>query len=249
MGDPRFFELLRYLSTLFNIQAVTFDDQSWTVRYLVVETGNWLKGRQVLIPSVVVGAPKWEKQTLPVRITNAQVESSLQIDADKPVSRRMEEELQAHYGWPPYWVSTRALAAVDVINEAIETEDVDLTLRSADEVRGYDIQATDGKIGYVADIIADDEDWSIRYIVVDIPDWIYIVADAPDWIGWPPRKQVLVSPAWIHVVTWPERDIYVGLSRKAVKDSPEFDPSVPVNQEYEIRLYDYYGRPKHWMRV
>jgi hypothetical protein len=160
-----------------------FDDQSWTVRYLVVETGNWLKGRQALIPPIVGGAPKWEKQTLPVRITKAQVEGSPQIDADKPASRRMEEKLQAYYGWPPYWASTRALAAVDVINEAIETEDIDLSLRSAGEVRGYDIRATDGKIGYVADFIADDEDWSIRYIVVDVPDWIYIVADAPDWIG------------------------------------------------------------------
>jgi two-component sensor histidine kinase len=106
------------------LRDLYFDDQSWTVRYLVIETGNWLKGRQVLIPPGVTGAPKWEKQTLPVGITKTQVKSSPHIDADKPVSRRMEEELHAHYGWPPYWISTRALAAVDVIEEATETSGV-----------------------------------------------------------------------------------------------------------------------------
>jgi hypothetical protein len=106
-------------------------------------------------------------------------------------------------------------------------------------VRGYDIQATDGKIGYVADFIADDENWAIHYIVVDTRGGL-------DWL---PGSQVLVSPMWIQAVTWPERNVYVGLSRETVKDSPEFDPSVPVNREYEIRLYDYYGRPKYWMRV
>jgi hypothetical protein len=35
-----------------------FDDQSWTIRYLVIDTGNWLKGRRVLIPPAVGGAPK-----------------------------------------------------------------------------------------------------------------------------------------------------------------------------------------------
>ncbi len=31
------------------VETVYFDDESWTVRYLVVDTGNWLSGRKVLI--------------------------------------------------------------------------------------------------------------------------------------------------------------------------------------------------------
>jgi len=31
-----------------------------------------------------------------------------------------------------------------------------------------------------------------------------------------------------------------------VKESPVYDPAEPVNREYEILWYDYYGRPVYW---
>jgi len=31
-----------------------------------------------------------------------------------------------------------------------------------------------------------------------------------------------------------------------VEQSPKYDPSTPVNREYEVRMYDYYGRPVYW---
>jgi hypothetical protein len=55
------------------LKDLYFDDRSWTIRYLVVETGNWLKGRKVLVPPIAIGAPKWEIQVLPVRFTKTQV--------------------------------------------------------------------------------------------------------------------------------------------------------------------------------
>jgi hypothetical protein len=214
-----------------------FDDQVWTIRYLVVETGSWLSGRRVLLSPVALDTPEWETKTLPVKLTQEQVKGSPPVDTDKPVSRQMEEQLHAHYGWPPYWVSTRALAAVQVVEQKYEDEaGEDLTLRSVREVIGYDIRATDGKVGHVEDFVVDDGSWVMRYMVVDTRDWL-------------PGRKVLVAPAWIDAVTWPERDVYVGLSRETVKNSPEFDPSDPVNREYELRLYDYYGRPKYWTRV
>jgi hypothetical protein len=47
-------------------------------------------------------------------------------------------------------------------------------------------------------------------------------------------------------VSWSESKVHVVLSRETIKNSPEFDPTVPVNREYEARLYDYYGRPVYW---
>ena len=37
-----------------------------------------------------------------------------------------------------------------------------------------------------------------------------------------------------------------GSTRQQVKDSPEYDPAMPVSREYETRLYDFNGRPGHW---
>ena len=36
------------------------------------------------------------------------------------------------------------------------------------------------------------------------------------------------------------------MSRKAIRNSPEWDAARAVNREYEERLYDYYGRPVYW---
>lgn len=86
------------------------------------------------------------------------------------------------------------------------------------------------------DLIAEDETWIIRYVVVDTRHWL-------------PGKKMLVAPSWIERVTWAERVVHVDLPRETIEDSPEFDPSVPVNPEYELRLYDYYGRPKYQTRL
>ncbi len=226
-----------------------FDEQAWTIRYLVIALSDWLTKRRVLLSPIALGTPKWEAKSFPVRLTQEQVENSPAIDTDKPVSRQMEEELHSYYEWAPYWrtgirpVGVGALAVAQMVagtegdeQSSKEKQRQDPHLRSVSEVIGYDIQASDGEIGHVDDFIADDETWAIRYIVVDTQDWL-------------PGKKVLVSPAWIRTVIWAERNVHVDLSREAVKDSPEFDPSAAVNREYELRLYDYYGRPKYWTRV
>ena len=59
-----------------SVQDLYFDDLRWTVRYLMVDTGAWLPGRQVLISPMAVGGPSWGEGRLPVRLTKQQVENS-----------------------------------------------------------------------------------------------------------------------------------------------------------------------------
>jgi hypothetical protein len=222
-----------------------FDDLAWIVRYLVVDTGTWLPGRKVLLSPGVLGQPNWETRSLPVGLTKGQVEHSPDISADEPVSRQMEVDLHNYYGWTPYWQSglpqfgLGAAAAAEVLARAVkETEEKDEQesdphLRSTREVIGYHIQARDGVIGHVDDLIVEDETWFIRYLVIDTRNWL-------------PGRKVLVAPAWAEEIDWVERMVQLDLSRETVQNSPEFDPSMPVNREYEVRLYDYYGRPKYW---
>ena len=80
-----------------------FDDNSWLVRWLVVDTGHWLSGRKVLLPPFVLGHPDPEKLEFPVRLTMAQVKDSPDISTDRPVSRQMESNVYDFYGWRPYW--------------------------------------------------------------------------------------------------------------------------------------------------
>jgi len=106
-------------------------------------------------------------------------------------------------------------------------------LRSAKEVTGYHIQATDGAIGHVEDFVVDDEIWALRYIIINTRNWL-------------PGRFVLVSPRWTKAVDWAERKLWIDLSTDRVKNSPKYDHLVPLSRDYERALYDYYGRRGYW---
>lgn len=230
-----------------------FDDQHWTVRYLVVDTGPWLLGRRVLISSVAADRLDGKLLVLPVRLTKELVENSPEIDLDKPVSSQKIEQLHEYYGWPAYWagspvLGTPTMGAYPMMWAQVEGEKEragsepesdesprgDPHLRSTREVGGYHIQAKDGEVGHVEDFFVDEDDWYIRYVLVDTRNWL-------------PGKKVLVSPEWIEDVVWAEAKVHVNLTREKVKDSPEYDPVSPPGRSYEAELYRHYGWPGYWV--
>src|SRR5919197_246787 len=89
-----------------SVDDFLFDDEQWTIRYMVANTGGWLTGRLVLISPIVLGNPDWEAKTLAVALTRKQVEQSPDIATDQPVSRQREAELAQYYGYDPYWGGT-----------------------------------------------------------------------------------------------------------------------------------------------
>ena len=80
-----------------------FDDESWVIRYAVVDTSKWLGGREVLISPYAMGQADWEGENLPVTVSKEQVKNSPNIDGDKPVSRQYEKSYLGYYGYPYYW--------------------------------------------------------------------------------------------------------------------------------------------------
>jgi hypothetical protein len=70
-----------------------------------------------------------------------------------------------------------------------------------------------------------------------------MVVDTRNWL---PGKKVLVAPAWIREVNWADSQVHVDLSQERIRNSPEYEASAAVNRDYEMKLYDYYGRPKYW---
>jgi len=215
-----------------------FDDIAWIIRYLVVDTGSWLSNRKVLVSFDALGQPDWSLRELPLNIDSDQVKNSPLLEENEPVSLRYQMELHEYYKWAPYWEDSSYKASagthptVGPLEQNVEDQ-ADLHLRSTNEVLGYHIQALDGEIGHVEDYIVEDENWIIRYVVVDTRNWL-------------PGRKVLVSPLWVENVSWSAGKVYVDLSREVIKDGPEFDSRAVVNREYEIQLYDYYGRPRYW---
>jgi sporulation protein YlmC with PRC-barrel domain len=210
-----------------------FDDNLWSIRYLVVDTGGWLPDRQVLISSAVLEHPDRDKKLFPVSLTKEQVKSSPPTNTDKPLYRQHEHELHDHYGWPVYWEPGPLSGEIAIAQSEYMADEYDKDkkgdphLRSTKIVDGYHVQATDGRIGHIDDFILDDEKWTVKYIVVDTRDWL-------------PGKKVLIPLKWIKDLNWAERKAYINLPLETIKNSPKFDHSVPLNEEYENKLNDYY---------
>ena len=80
-----------------------FDDETWAIRYLTVETGGWLEGRRVLISPFSVVDTDWRVRRLDVALTKKQVKGSPDINTDRPVSRQHEAAYLGYYGYPYYW--------------------------------------------------------------------------------------------------------------------------------------------------
>ena len=243
-----------------DVKDFYFDDQAWVVRYLIVETGSWLKSRKVLVSPIAVGPPDWSDRRLPVSITKEQVKDSPDIDTEKPVSRQHEMEYGGYYGYLDYWGgggywgggmypnlmapgygsfgsalgidSERSAAAARAESARIENEDAHL--RSCRAVMNYNVHASDGDLGHVAGLIVDDETWAVRYLVVDTSNW---------WLG----HQVLIAPQWIAGVSWAESKVTLSMTRQAIKDAPPYDTALAPDRSQEADLHRHYGRTGYWV--
>ncbi|QEF96166.1 PRC-barrel domain protein [Stieleria maiorica] len=227
------------------IQDLLIDTDDWLSRHIVVDTGKWLPDRRVLLPPSILGRCDWQQRAIAIDLSQQQVKESPHVDSQKPVSRQMEMELFKHYDVPAYWgpagvslttgtaMSMPLSAHVPAAEQQTIEEDLP-PLRSAKEILNYSIEATDGDLGHVEDLIVDDATWAIRYVVVDTKNWL-------------PSRKVLIAPEWVDAVSWTETKVHVDLTRDQIKNSPEYDPLTPINRGYEEHLYDYYGKERYWL--
>jgi len=97
----------------------------------------------------------------------------------------------------------------------------------------YHVHATDGDIGHVQGLLVDDENWKIRYLIVNTSNW---------WLG----HEVLIAPQWIRDVTWTDAKVSVNLTRQALKDAPPYESATQLDRKEEARVYNHHGRAGYW---
>lgn len=245
ISDLNGYKILATDGALGTVSDVLFDDTSWLVRWLVVDTGNWLSGRKVLLPTSALGHIDTDAQSFSVRLTQVQVKDSPDIDQDQPVSRQQEGNVYDYYGWSPYWSTGFYMGGYGYMGDMAgigtygqprhhdeEHYDTlraegDAHLRSAKAVHGYHIHATDGEIGHIDDFLLEDADWSIHYMVIDTTNW---------WAG----KKVVISPRSAHDIDWSGRRINLNVDRETVRGSPLYDATVTIDRDYERAFHRYY---------
>lgn len=211
-----------------------FDDRTWKIRYLVVESGTWLKNRKVLLQGDAIKYVSMENKTLTLDASMYDVKNGPSIDRDIAISPQSEIDYLSYYGYSFY----RASSGVDVHGleqddgqiaevfanvDSVRRQYGDRHLRSCKEIINYAIEAIDSEVGHLQGILFDDDTWSVAYLMVNTSNW---------WLG----HQVLIEPQSIKDVSWGDARIYLDLLRQQVQDAPIYDPdTLDVNESYSYQ--------------
>jgi hypothetical protein len=195
-----------------HVRDFYFDDKTWTVRYLVADTGGWLSGRQVLISPHALGHLYPKGKVLLVNLTREQIERCPSIDEHKPISRQHEEEYHRYYGYPyyakawPLW----GLAGYPVVAPPPPAPTVkqqgDAHLRSARVVKGYKVETSDGDFGVLADFLIDGRTWTFREIVVESGHWFA-------------GRQIRIPTEKIFRISYGESTVYLNATKATITEA------------------------------
>ncbi|MFW7379998.1 MAG: hypothetical protein ACOH5I_14385 [Oligoflexus sp.] len=235
------------------ISDVLVDDQSWQLRYFVVDTQRWLPGRKVVLAPDCVESIS-ENLGIKVNLTKDQVEGSPALADNLPLSRQYEESLYSYYGWNPYWIGAYAPPAghfpypvtflpdqyplpeqlpsnwkelQQLREHRLEGEKHLEHLRSCYEIEGYKIHATDDEFGEVRDFIVETENWQLIDLVLGSRRWL------------PGGQQMICSTMFVTDVDHVERLVSVALEKDILLHAPEFDAE-HNDAIYRADLIEYY---------
>lgn len=90
-----------------HVEDFLVDDRSWTIRYMVVDTRNWLPGKKVLVSPEWIERVDWNDSKVYVNMVREQIRNSPEYDPSRSVEREYETRLYDHYGRPSYWGDRR----------------------------------------------------------------------------------------------------------------------------------------------
>jgi hypothetical protein len=184
-----------------------FDDQSWKIRYSVVDVGRWLTRREVVISVSVIDQPDWKTKTLRARLTKEQLRNGPDVDSKKPVSRQQEIAMREYFGWPAYWDTIVDKVFPPSLIPAgrefpVHTEE-DNHLRSWEDVIGYEVWASDSVVGCLESFVVDDAVWHIGYLDVKTGEGLQ-------------SRSVLVPTSWVKSISWADHHVNLQGSRERI---------------------------------
>ncbi len=229
------------------LRDIHFEDTEWEVAQLEVEMVGETDRGTIFISTGAVVSPGSGRDEIAFDLSTQHGRASTPI----PTDGTQDNGFDSIYRWSPYGSASAprdpdATApgpsagklsdiipfAAEKVQRTCDTRQPDRSseprLRSLRELAGYRIEALDGDIGHIGDLVIDDQRWAIPFVVIDTRNW---------W----PGTHVMVPSGEILGMSRADRIVFVSLSRQVIQGSPEFDPAIAISAEYRSRLDAYYS--------
>ena len=84
------------------------DDETWAIRYLIVDTHNWWPGKKVLVSPQWIERVSWGERKVFVNLSREAIKQSPEYTDESLPTRDYEAELYLHYNRLGYWINEPA---------------------------------------------------------------------------------------------------------------------------------------------
>jgi hypothetical protein len=93
-----------------HIEDFVLDDETWTIRYLIVGTKNWWPGKHVLVSPQWIERVSWSESKVFINLSRQTIKESPEYTEESLLTREYEIGLHHHYNRKGYWIDELAAA-------------------------------------------------------------------------------------------------------------------------------------------
>lgn len=244
-SDLRHYDVKGSSEHIGKLHDIYLDDETWKIKWFVVETGNWFSSNKILLDSEKIIKVSPQEGTFHVSLTQKDVEEAPSANEHLPVGDQHRNEysyIAASHNtllFPGYAGLMMPTTLIERPEQAVGAEknleelarqQADRHLRSASEIEGYTIHAADGNLGPLSDLVINAETWTIELLALDTSKWL-------------PGRTVVISPRSIDRISWEDRELVVMMEKETIEQSPELHSLKSIETSYLSKLNDYYRFP------
>ena len=91
-----------------HVEDFVIDDETWAIRYLIVDTRNWWPGKKVLVSPQWIDRVSWSESKVFVSLSRETIKQSPEYTEASLLTRDYETGLHRHYNRPGYWADEPA---------------------------------------------------------------------------------------------------------------------------------------------
>jgi len=214
------------------------------VRYIVARPGGWMSSERVILSPLSIQDHRLDPsntESIPLIITQQQLESAPGIEDYAPVSRIHEQAVSRYFNWPAYWTGPSAWGAamipspeafnqIEAAREEAEEKahQQDSNLRSFKELLSYHIQTEDDeKFGNINDAFIEADSWRLRAFSMDTSAWL-------------PGREVALPAETITDISWHQCHLRVDLAKATVAEAPGLPEDRQASVQDLVPLISYY---------
>jgi len=87
-----------------HVEDFVIDDETWAIRYIIVDTHNWWPGKKVLVATQWVERVSWDERKVLINLNRETIKESPEYTEESLLTRDYEIKLYKHYDRKGYWV-------------------------------------------------------------------------------------------------------------------------------------------------